>query len=173
LLSRLDHLGRLEAVQARHLHVEQDHRELTLEQAAQRVFARLGAHESLPERLEDRLEREQILGPIVDQQDVDLLGVGHRLSECRTLATGSEASVAAISAIDSDRASGTERSAAAGIVELSAVSGRCTSARPPRSKIRLSPRAPSAFAPVSTIPTDRSAYVSAAETNVTSIDGRL
>ena len=79
----------------------------------------------------------------------------------------------AIWAIDKARASGTARSAAAGIVALSAVSGRWTSASPPRSAIRRRPRAPSALAPVSTMPTARFPYASAIDVKVTSIDGRL
>ena len=68
-LALLDQLGRLEAVEPRHLDVEQDHRELVVEEVAQRLLAGLGADELLPERLEDRLEREQVLGPVVDEQD--------------------------------------------------------------------------------------------------------
>src|SRR5712675_258997 len=96
--ARLDHARRLESVHSRHLNVEQYDGELALEQAAQRVLARLGAHESLPQRLEDGLERKQILGAIVDEKDVDLLvGARHRISEWRSLATGSVANVSAIS----------------------------------------------------------------------------
>ena len=72
-LELLDQLGGLEAVHARHLHVEQDHGELVVEQAPQRLFARLDADELLAERLEDRLEREQVLGPVVDEQELGLL----------------------------------------------------------------------------------------------------
>src|ERR687888_156390 len=54
-LPLLDQLGGLEAVEARHLDVEEDDRELLLEPVA--------------ERLEDRLEREQVLGAVVDEED--------------------------------------------------------------------------------------------------------
>ena len=72
-LELLDQLGGLEAVHARHLNVEQDHGVLVVEQAPQRLFARLDADELLAERLEDRLEREEVLRPVVDEQDPALL----------------------------------------------------------------------------------------------------
>ena len=71
-LELLDQLGGLEAVHARHLHVEQDHGVLVVEQASQRLFARLDADELLAERIEDRLEREEVLRPVVDEQDPGL-----------------------------------------------------------------------------------------------------
>src|SRR5205085_6003236 len=99
---------------------------------------------------------------------------------CRPRAVGSSlpvgvspASVAAIWGIVWTRAAGTHRTAADGIVGDSAVTGSWTSASPPRSKIRRSPREPSEFAPVSTTPTVAAPYASAAEQKVTSIDGRL
>ena len=156
-LARIDESRRLETVQVRHLHVEQDHRELALEQAAQCVLTRRRAHEMLSQRLEDRLEGEQVLRPVVDDQDVDGLREvrrGHVAARCGDAGSiASDDSIAAISASVSERAAGTLFKAAAGIVGLSAVSGRCTMARPPRSAMRLRPRAPSELAPVSTTPT--------------------
>ena len=112
-LARLDQLRRLEAVHAGHLHVEQNHREVALEQAAQRVLARRRAHEALPERLENRLEREQVLRAVVDEKDVDRVGGERRGRHCalarprrRQAATPS---VDAISGIVSTRARGTHR----------------------------------------------------------------
>jgi hypothetical protein len=40
------------------------------QQLAERVLARVREEERLLERLENRLEREQILRPVVDEQDV-------------------------------------------------------------------------------------------------------
>ena len=79
-LALLDQLRGLEAVEARHLDVEQDRRaNSSLEQPPQRLLARGGADELVPERLEDRLEREQVLGPVVDQQDA-WRAVAHRVT---------------------------------------------------------------------------------------------
>ena len=66
----LDQLGGLEPVQPRHLDVEQDRGELCLEQVPERLLARSSADELLAERLEERLEREQVLGPVVDQEEL-------------------------------------------------------------------------------------------------------
>jgi hypothetical protein len=68
-LALLDHLGDLEAVEVGHLDVEQDHREVvSVQQAAERLCAGARADELVPERLEDRLQREEVLGPIVDEE---------------------------------------------------------------------------------------------------------
>ena len=75
-LPLLDQLGGLEAVHPRHLDVEQDRRELVVQQPPQRLLARRGADEIGVERLEDRLEREQVLGPVVDQQQLGPGGHG-------------------------------------------------------------------------------------------------
>src|SRR6185437_9142976 len=69
-LTLLDQLGRLEAVESRHLDVEQDHREVVaVEQEPQRLLARACPDELVPERLEDRRKREQVLRPVVDEED--------------------------------------------------------------------------------------------------------
>ena len=44
-----------------------------LEQPAQRLAARDARDDVLPELLEHRLERQQLVGPVVDHQDVDLV----------------------------------------------------------------------------------------------------
>ena len=72
-LALLDQLRRLEPVQPRHLDVEQDRSELLVEQVPQRLLAGCREHELLPERLEQRLEREQVLGPVVDEQELGAL----------------------------------------------------------------------------------------------------
>ena len=68
-LPLLDQARGLEAVDPRHLHVEQDHGEVPAEQLPERLLAGVRAHELLPERLEDGLEREQVLGAVVDEED--------------------------------------------------------------------------------------------------------
>ena len=68
-LPALDVRRGLEAVHARHLHVEQDHRVVVGEQRLQRLLAGGRADQGLAEGDEDRLEREQVLRPVVDEQD--------------------------------------------------------------------------------------------------------
>src|SRR5690606_12521428 len=155
---------------------------------------------------EDRLEGEQVLGAIVDEEDVDRLGIrtGRRLRGGALLGvhpllggldrglgvrrrlprqlerqlagaggrgTGGRAghgggggghaapatrarvaSRCAMAWIGSTSAPATRRSAAEGMMALSAVSGSCTMATPPRSAMQCRPRAPSSLAPVSTTP---------------------
>ena len=72
-LARLDDLGYLEAVHPRHLHVEQNRRELPFQHAAQRVGARIGANQSLTERLQNPLQRQEILRSIVHDENLDRL----------------------------------------------------------------------------------------------------
>jgi hypothetical protein len=92
LLPRLDQAGGLEPVHVGHLDVEQHGGELATQQLAQRLLARTGAHQLEPERLEHRFEREQVVGPIVDEQDArDLVdavtGVGHRYNQMRSVSS--------------------------------------------------------------------------------------
>jgi hypothetical protein len=69
-LSFLDQRGGLEAVESRHLDVEQDDREVVAaEQEPQRLVARADADQLLGERLEDSLERDQVLRAVVDEED--------------------------------------------------------------------------------------------------------
>jgi hypothetical protein len=74
-LALADQGGGLEAVHARHVDVEQDHREVGLQQLLQRLAARGGLHQVLAEVAQDRLEREQLVRAVVDEQDVDLLAL--------------------------------------------------------------------------------------------------
>ena len=71
-----DHRGGLEAVHPRHAHVEQDRRDLHLEQLHERLVARLGAHEVVSEAAEDRLVSEEARGRVVDEQDVGPFAAG-------------------------------------------------------------------------------------------------
>ena len=60
----------LEAVHARHLHVEQHHREVLLHQRFERLEAGIHRHQVVAQRFEDGPVREQACRLIVDQQDV-------------------------------------------------------------------------------------------------------
>ena len=62
--------------------------------------------------------------------------------------------------------------AARGMVAELAVCGSCTHATPPSARITSRPCAPSSFAPDSRMPSSRDAYTCAADSNMTSIDGR-
>ena len=62
--------------------------------------------------------------------------------------------------------------AASGMAEANADEGAWTIPAPPSPMIALRPRAPSALAPVSTMPRSFGPYASAALSNSTSIDGR-
>jgi hypothetical protein len=68
-LALLDELRRLQPVDAGHLDVHQDDRELLLEERPQRLLARVRAHEALAERAQDRLQRDEVRRVIVDHQD--------------------------------------------------------------------------------------------------------
>ena len=72
-----DHRGRLEAVHVRHVDVEQDHGEFLLQQVAQRLPTGTRRDEVLAQALEDRLVDQELLGQVVDHQDVDLLVISH------------------------------------------------------------------------------------------------
>ncbi len=61
----------LEAVHVRHLHVQQDHGEVMGEEPLQRLAPGLRLDQVLPQPLEHRLERDEVGGLVVDQQDVD------------------------------------------------------------------------------------------------------
>ncbi len=60
----------LEAVHARHLDVEQHHREFLLHERFERLEAGVHRHQVVPQRLEDRAVGQQARRLVVDQQDV-------------------------------------------------------------------------------------------------------
>src|SRR6266508_2247454 len=66
----LDQRSGLEAVELRHLDVEQDDRDVVLQELAEGVHTGVGIKKVLVERLEDPLEGEEVLGAIVDEEDV-------------------------------------------------------------------------------------------------------
>ena len=76
LLRALDHLRELEPADARHLDVEHDRRDVVIEQQrAARVSASVGAQEAVARIVEDRLERVEVSRLVVDEQDVDRVGI--------------------------------------------------------------------------------------------------
>jgi hypothetical protein len=70
LAPRPDELRRLEAVHARHVHVEQDHRALVVEQPAQGLLAGGSGDDVLVQLLEDGPEHHALVEPVVDDEDV-------------------------------------------------------------------------------------------------------
>ena len=65
----LDHGRRLEAVDAGHLHVEDDHCEVPGQQMAQGLLPRPGPHHGVAEGFEHGLHGEQVLGAVVDEEE--------------------------------------------------------------------------------------------------------
>src|SRR4051794_34060664 len=132
-LALLDQLGGLESVHPRHLDVEQNHGEVVVQQAAQRLLARGRAHGPQAERLQHRLEGQQVLGLVVDEQDA------RRAAWAQAADLSSPATSARYGPIaSSGRISWTSpvRIAAAGISERSAVSGSWAMVSPPRRRTR-------------------------------------
>ena len=118
----------------------------------------VGGDELVAERLEDRLEREQVLRAVVDEQE-------RRRSQAAAPSQVRRARrAAARSRRPARRApSGTARERGARhLVALGRRPGPARSRRRRARRSRARPRAPSAFAPVSTTPTHRSRYDSAA-----------
>ena len=68
--ARFDDFGGLESVHVRHLHVEQDYRKLVAQELAQRIRAAVRAHKLVTQRLEDRLQCQQVFRPVIDQEDL-------------------------------------------------------------------------------------------------------
>jgi hypothetical protein len=73
-LPLLDELGGLETVHPRHLDVEEDHGEIVLEQALERFFSGACVDHIELERVEHRVQRHEVLGLVVDEQDARCLG---------------------------------------------------------------------------------------------------
>ncbi len=69
--------GRLVAVHVRHVDVEEDHREVMLQDELQRVGARPGGDDVFVELFQDRAQNQEVLGKIVYDQNVDFIGRGH------------------------------------------------------------------------------------------------
>ena len=72
-LAAADPLGRLEAVQAVHLHVEQDHGEVVALAPTKSFCAGMGFHQVVAEVVKNRIEGKKVGRLIIDQQDVHRL----------------------------------------------------------------------------------------------------
>ena len=72
----LDQAGGLKPVQARHLDVQQDEREVAPQELPERLLARGGGDQLVPERGEDRLQRHHVRGVVIHQQDAGALRRG-------------------------------------------------------------------------------------------------
>ena len=70
-LAAADQLDGLVAVETGHGDVHQDQRELLPQHRLQRLGPGIRAHERVPGVLEDRLERQQVLRMVVDEEDAD------------------------------------------------------------------------------------------------------
>jgi hypothetical protein len=69
VLSLANQGGRLEPVHTRHVDIEQDHREIAIEQALERLAAGVGGDDVRAEVLQQRGKRQQLVGAVVDNQD--------------------------------------------------------------------------------------------------------
>ena len=78
-----DHAGDLVAVEARHLHVEQDQRELVLEHVPQGCFAGCGEDQLQAGGAQHLLDGEQVAPVVVDDQDLrrHRLGTGEPVAD--------------------------------------------------------------------------------------------
>src|SRR5262249_52776236 len=74
LLSLADQRGRLKAVHIRHFDVEKNNSHLILEKILQSLPAGRGLHKVLVQVSQNPFERNQIFPPVIDQQNVDLVG---------------------------------------------------------------------------------------------------
>jgi hypothetical protein len=72
-------LGHLEARKAGHLHIQENGGKVGFEQPLECLRAGRGADERLAEVAEDRFQGEQVLRPVVDEQDVDGVAVDRRI----------------------------------------------------------------------------------------------
>jgi len=78
--------GELEAVELRHADVDENDRNVVLEQELQGLARRRGLDQVLVQFVENDLVGEQLVGLIVDQEDVDFLGHDSGLSGAATSA---------------------------------------------------------------------------------------
>ena len=72
-----DHGGELETIQFRHADIDQDHRNVVLEKLLQSLATGRCLDQVLVDFAQDRLVAQQFPRLVVDEQDVDLVGVAH------------------------------------------------------------------------------------------------
>jgi hypothetical protein len=80
------HGGELEAVEFRHADVDENDRDVVLEQKLQGLARRRGLDQILVQLVKDNLVGEQLVGLIVDQENVDFFGHDAGLSGAATSA---------------------------------------------------------------------------------------
>src|ERR1700682_1208513 len=85
------HGGELETVKLRHADVDKNDRNVVLEQELQGLARRRGLDQVLVQLVKDDLVGEQLVGLIVNQEDVDFLGHDSSLSGAATSAARIEA----------------------------------------------------------------------------------
>ena len=73
-----DHRRQLEAVDVRHDDVEQDDRDVVLQNLLQRLAAGLRLDQILIEVAQDDFVAEQLCGLIIHQENIDAVPLGHR-----------------------------------------------------------------------------------------------
>ena len=169
LLALANQVRGLEAVHFGHLHVEEDDGEIVVEQPLQGLHPRLGADALDVSVGEHRLERDQVVRLIVDEEHL------HRLIDGRLHRFGSVQQCAAryLAISSSERTRSTPAAIAAfGMAGASAVVGSCANTFPFFWRIRVVPAAPSPLAPVNTMPSTRGPNESAADSKRTSTEGR-
>ena len=131
-----DQLRELEAVHAGHLDVEDRQRELVFEQQRQRLLAGGSLVDAVAVVPDRGLQGQQVLGEIVDDQELDARVYRHRFSP-------SLRSKEWISASGRIRSGAMARMAASGIVGTSAVAGSWTMVSAPATRMPARPAAPS------------------------------
>ena len=124
LLAPLDVGGGLEAVELGHLDVHQDQGELVAQEVTERLVPGARADEGLSEGFEHRLQRDQVLDLVVDQQDLRATGGAHR-GPPPVMVGSSSARNGPIRSSSSTRRAAPSATAAAGISGRSAVAGSC------------------------------------------------
>ncbi len=80
-LAAADQLGQLETVHLGHLHIQQGQGHVAVvEQQLQRLGAGLGLEEFDAVALQQRLDGDQVLGDVIDDQAFDAICMGHGFS---------------------------------------------------------------------------------------------
>ncbi|MNS89137.1 hypothetical protein D3C72_1231410 [compost metagenome] len=140
-LAAPDQFGQFEAVHVGHLHVQQGQGDVAIfQQQLKRFRAGLRLQHLDPAAIQQRFQRHQVFGHVVDQQAFDsfFLWFGgcqeHGVKAVLGYSTGCVGSWDSMAAISSGvRASSTARraNAAFGMVGMAADDGACTTVRPP------------------------------------------
>jgi hypothetical protein len=79
-----DQAGGLQPVDVGHVDIQQDHRELHLQDVAQRLLPGPGTDDVLVQLVEDGAEDDMLLGQVVHHQDIDSVLFARARQRCRT-----------------------------------------------------------------------------------------